>query len=212
MLSSILLLIKHDCFIFYRNGITACNTLIFFIIVTSLFPMALNLSPNFLEKIAEGIFWMAVLFVNNLGAERLFKSLWTEGAIEPLLLSSLPLSLLVMIKITWHWVVTMLPLILCMPLFAIVFHLPSSKMILLFKSLLLGTPTLTYLSAIGAALVLGVSEGGVLLSILLFPLCVPVLIFGLGHHYLFLAGLLLLSLGLVPWVVAFLLRLSVKFS
>lgn len=203
------LMLKNDFLLFFRRGSGGVNTWVFFGVVCLLLPLALPLARGVLQQVAVGWFWVAMLFANILAAESLFKSEFASGSIEQWVLSPYPLAVLVGAKMLVHWVMTMLPLIMITPFLGMAFHLSGSALVV---SLLLGTPVLSSLAAIGAALVLGVCEGGLLLSIILLPLYVPVLIFGVGHQDLFLASLLLLSLGLTPLCVAALLRISVEGS
>jgi len=166
--------------------------------------------------------WVAALLASTLALSRLFALDLADGTLEQLLLAAEPLPLLVMAKVLAHWLLAGLPLVLLSPLLALQFDLDSAAIGTLFYSLLLGTPTLSLLGAIGSALTLGLRGGGVLLSLLVLPLTVPVLIFGAGAvsaqasglgaqaHLLLLGGLLCASAVLAPWATAAALRISVE--
>jgi len=192
----------------------------FFIIVMSLFPLAVTSDPILLQKIIPGCIWIAALLASLLSIQSLFSTDIEDGNLEQWLLSQTPLTLLMFAKLSAQWLVTELPLVILTPLLGSLFHLPASTILALCCSLLLGTPILTLLGSLGVALTLGLRQQGVLLSLLILPLVVPVLIFGViivqqsqvGFSIVgplaFLAGLCLLTITLLPWAIAATLRVS----
>ncbi|KAB7627493.1 heme exporter protein CcmB [Alkalilimnicola sp. S0819] len=220
MIDSFLALLRRDLQLALRDKGELANPLIFFLIIISLFPLALGAGPQLLQSIAPGVLWVAALLVSLLSLDPIFRSDYEDGSLEQLLLSPQPLSLLVLAKILAHWLVTGLPLALASPLLAMMLRLPSEAWRVLLLSLLLGTPVLSALGAIGVALTVGLRRGGVLLSLLILPLYVPLLIFAAGavdaaaagidvsgQLYL-LAAMALASLALAPLAVAAGLRIS----
>ncbi|WP_413463308.1 heme exporter protein CcmB [Alkalilimnicola sp. S0819] len=219
-MDSFLALLRRDLQLALRDKGELANPLIFFLIIISLFPLALGAGPQLLQSIAPGVLWVAALLVSLLSLDPIFRSDYEDGSLEQLLLSPQPLSLLVLAKILAHWLVTGLPLALASPLLAMMLRLPSEAWRVLLLSLLLGTPVLSALGAIGVALTVGLRRGGVLLSLLILPLYVPLLIFAAGavdaaaagidvsgQLYL-LAAMALASLALAPLAVAAGLRIS----
>lgn len=170
-------LIKKELLQAYRRQAELFNPLWFFILVIALFPLSIGPEPNLLTRIAPGIIWVAALLSTMLSLERLFQDDFRDGSLEQLLLTPQPLYLSVIAKVTAHWLITALPLILISPLLALLLTLDYSTWQALVITLLLGTPTLSFIGAIGAALTLNVRKGGVLLSLLVLPLYIPVLIF-----------------------------------
>lgn len=171
------LLLKRDLTLAFRHREEIFNPLIFFVIVVTLFPLGIGPETNTLSKIAPGIIWVAALLSTLLSLERLFKSDHQDGSLEQLLLSPYPVFILVLAKVFAHWLITGLPLIIIAPILAVLLHLPENSYQALMLSLLLGTPVLSLLGAIGAALTVGLKKGGVLLSLLVLPLYIPILIF-----------------------------------
>jgi heme exporter protein B len=171
------LVFKRDLTIALRHKDDIFNPLLFFIIVVTLFPLGIGPEPNTLARIAPGIIWVAALLSTLLSLDRLFKSDHADGSLEQLLLSPHPLFIIVLAKIIAHWCLTGLPLILVAPLLAVLLHLDENSYSALMLTLLIGTPILSFLGAIGVALTVGIKKGGVLLSLLVLPLYIPVLIF-----------------------------------
>lgn len=181
--------------------------LVFFLLVASLFPLAVSPDPALLRAIASGIAWVAALLATLLGLPRLFASDWADGTLEQIMLAPAPLPALVAGKVFAHWLVTGLPLLALAPLAGLQFGLAPDAIGVLVASLALGTPILSWLGAIAAALTLGAHGGASLLALLVLPLAVPVLIFGAGSVESHIAGLgadahlSLLGAGLiVAWV------------
>lgn len=203
----------------YRHRSEVSAPLFFFVIVVSLFPLAISPEAHILQSQAQAVVWIATLFGTLLGFNRLFYLDFLEGSLEPLLMSPYPLSSLVFAKVIAHWLVTAVPMILITPLLAFSFYLPIKSILWLELSLLIGTPILSLIGAMGISLTLGLRNGGMLLSLLVLPLYIPILIFGIGvanggsQEWLapltWLSAFLFLSLGLCPIVIASALRMSV---
>ncbi len=215
-------LLKRDLLLAYRNRGELANPMLFFIIVVSLFPLAVSPDPSILEGMAAGVIWVAALLSTLLSIERIFRSDFDDGTLEQILLCPQPLPILMLAKVSAHWLVTGLPLIIVTPLLALLLHLPEGTLGILMLTLLLGTPVLSLVGAIGVALTVGLRRGGMLLTLLILPLYTPVLIFGAnavqaatmgldvtGQIYL-MSGLLVLSLTLAPLAIGSALRVSVS--
>lgn len=171
------LVLKRDLTIALRHRDDIINPLVFFIIVVSLFPLGIGPEQSTLTRIAPGIIWVAALLATLLSLDRLFKSDHNDGSLEQMLLSPHPIFILVLAKIFAHWLITGLPLLFVAPILAVLLHLDPNSYFALMITLLLGTPVLSLLGAIGVALTVGIKKGGVLLSLLVLPLYIPVLIF-----------------------------------
>ncbi|PSU21335.1 heme exporter protein CcmB [Photobacterium kishitanii] len=222
MLTTLIQIIRRELLIAYRRQADIFNPLWFFIIVITLFPLGVGPEPNLLARIAPGIIWVAALLAALLSMERLFRDDYLDGSLEQMLLMPTPLSVAAFAKMIAHWLLTGLPLILISPLLAILLSLNWHTWIAVLLTLLIGTPTLSFLGAIGMALTVGLRKGGVLLSLLILPLYIPVLIFAtsaieaasLGMAYdgqLAVMGAMLVgSLTLAPFAVAASLRISVN--
>lgn len=170
-------IIRRDLLLAFRRRAEAANPLFFFVLVVTLFPLAVGAQPNLLQAMAPGVIWVSALLAALLSLDGLFRSDFDDGSLEQLLLSPHPLSVLVLGKIVSHWLVTGLPLLLIAPLLALFLGLPESAMPTLWLTLLLATPMLSLIGAIGVALTVGLRRGGMLLSLLVLPLYIPVLIF-----------------------------------
>lgn len=171
------LILKRDLTLAFRHKDDMLNPLLFFIIVITLFPLGIGPETNTLSRIAPGIIWVAALLATLLSLDKLFKSDYQDGSLEQLMLSPQPMFVWVLAKITAHWLVTGLPLIFIAPALAVLLHLNELSYGALFLTLLIGTPTLSLIGAIGAALTVGIKKGGVLLSLIVLPLYIPLLIF-----------------------------------
>lgn len=212
----------RDLRIALRRRADTLAALVFFIMVASLFPLGVGAEPQLLRTMAPGIVWVAALLASMLSLARLFSDDWADGTLEQMLLSAHPLSLLVLGKVAAHWVASGLLLAVVAPVLAIQFDLSAAATAVLAASLLLGTPVLSLIGAIGAALTVGLRGAGVLLSLLVLPLCIPVLIFGAGAvesynaglgvagHFSLLGALLALALVAAPPVAAAALRIAVE--
>ncbi|MDO6621158.1 MULTISPECIES: heme exporter protein CcmB [unclassified Shewanella] len=170
-------LLHRDLKIAIRHRGDIFNPLLFFVLVVTLFPLGIGPEPQVLSRVAPGIIWVAALLASMLSLERLFKADFSDGSLEQMLLSPQPLSILVLSKVLAHWILTGVPLILVAPLLAVLLHLDSNSYGALISTLAVGTPVLSLLGAIGVALTVGLRKGGVLLSLLILPLYIPVLIF-----------------------------------
>lgn len=214
--------IYRDLLLATRRWADVLTALVFFVIVVSLFPLGVGPEPNLLRTIAPGVIWVAALLASMLSLTRMFSADYADGTLEQMLLSAAPLGMIVAAKVAAHWLVTGLLVVLIAPILALQFDLPQPLLGTLTLSLLLGTPVLSMIGAIGAALTLGLRGGGALLSLLVLPLYVPVLIIGAGAvdmaaaglgteaHFLLLAALLVVAAAFAPWAAAAALRISVE--
>lgn len=213
-------LLRRDLLIAFRQRSDLVNPLFFFIMVIALFPLGIGPEKNVLEKIAPGVIWIAALLSTLLSVDSLFRQDFEDGALELALLSPQPLFVLVLGKVVAHWLVSALPLILVSPILSVMLFMDADTVLATLYSLLLGTPVLSMISAIGAALTVGLRKGGVLIAIIALPLYVPVLIFGTGAvqaasmalpyggQLAILATFLVLALALAPVAIAAGLRIS----
>jgi heme exporter protein B len=211
-------LLRRDLRLALRQGSDTATVLAFFVITVSLFPFGVGAERETLAVIAAGILWVAALLAALLSLDRLFQADYEDGTLDLLLATPAAPTLLVLAKALAHWLTTGLPLVLLSPLLALLLNLPPAAYPALIAGLALGTPVLTLIGAIGAALVLGARRGGVLLSLLILPLYIPVLIFGVGAveaaatgqafrvHLLLLGAFLLAAVALAPFVAAVALR------
>lgn len=221
-MSAMLAMIRRDLLLVMRRKSEVLTALFFFVVVTSLFPLGIGADTALLRKIAPGVIWVAALLSTLLGLQRMFAADYADGALEQIALSPQPMVLLVAGKIIAHWIVCGLPLVILAPIIGIQFDLDSSSLSILMGTLLLGTPVLSLLGSIGAALTLGVRGGSVLMSLLVLPLYIPVLIFGAGAvyannvgldtsgHFSLLGALLILALAFVPWVSAAAVKIAIE--
>ncbi|HEU0290723.1 MAG TPA: heme exporter protein CcmB [Burkholderiales bacterium] len=215
-------IIHRDLLLAWRRRSDVATTVLFFVIVVSLFPLGIGAEPNLLRAIAPGVIWVAALLACMLSLARMFESDHADGTLDGMLLAAAPLGTIVIARVLAHWVVSGLPLVVLAPVLALQFDLDQSLLGVLVLSLLLGTPVLSLIGAIGAALTLGLRGGGVLLALLVLPLYVPVLIIGAGAldatasgqgaqaHFLLLAALLVLAGAFAPWAVSAALRISAE--
>ena len=222
MLDLLVLVIRRDLVLAMRRRADVLTTLIFFVMVVSLFPLGVGPEMDMLRKMAAGVLWVAALLASMLSLGRLFSADYLDGTLEQMMLAPQSLSMLVLGKMTAHWMVSGLPLVLMAPVLGLQFDMSVRALGVLIVGLLLGTPILSMVGAIGAALTLGLRGGGVLLSLLVLPLCIPVLIFGTGaveavssglsiaSHLSLLGALLVLALVFTPWVTAQALRISME--
>ena len=170
-------LLQRDLKLAARAPSQWVNPLLFFVIAVSLFPLGIGPEPNTLREIAPGVIWVAALLAAMLGQDSLFRADFEDGSLEQILTSPYPISMIVAAKVLAHWFITGLPVIILSPVLGILMSLSFEGWWALLLTLLLGTPILSLLGAVGAALVVSVKRGGVLLSLLVLPLCIPVLIF-----------------------------------
>lgn len=214
--------LKRELLLVFRHRNDIINPLAFFLMVAVLFPLGVSPDPSFLAEVASGVIWVAALLACLLSIDGIFRSDYEDGSLEQMLVSSESLLLLVLAKVISHWLVTGFCLAIISPLVAMMFFLPEQGYSALILSLLLGTPTLSLMGAIGAALTVGLRKGGVLISLLVLPLYIPVLIFGAGtvqagamglpiQGYLaLLAAVLVLSVMLAPFAISAALKISVR--
>ncbi|MFO0701934.1 MAG: heme exporter protein CcmB [Nitrospira sp.] len=215
-------IIRRDLLLAMRRWSDAAMSVFFLVIVVSLFPLGVGPEPAVLRTIAPGVLWVAALLTCLLSLARVFTPDYLDGVLEQMVLVPQPLSLLVLGKVLAHWVISGLPVVVLSPLLGLQFGLEGETLGVLVLSLLLGTPTLSMIGAIGAALVLGVRGSGLLVALLVLPLYVPVLIFGAGAVTSSMAGIggeanlsllgacLVLSLFLAPWATAAALRIALE--
>ncbi len=221
-MSAMLAILRRDLLVVMRRKSEVLTALFFFVIVSSLFPLGIGPEPALLRKIAPGVLWVGALLATMLGLQRMFAADHADGTLEQMAISPTPLVWLVAGKIAAHWLVSGLPLVLMAPVLGLQFDLDAGALGVLMLALLLGSPVLSLVGAIGAALTLGVRGGGVLLSLLVLPLYVPVLIFGAGAveshiaglgaggHLSLLAALLALAVFFAPWAATAALRIALE--
>jgi len=215
-------LLRRDLRLAFRRKSEWLGAVFFFVLVAALFPLAIGPEPATLRLIGPGVLWVAALLASMLSLGRLFDADHQDGSLEQMALSAAPLSWLVCAKLGAHWLMSGLPLVLLSPLLGLQFALDPEALAMLALTLLIGTPVLTLLGAIGAALTLGVRGSGMLQSLLLLPLYVPVLVFGTGAvdaqvrglgaeaHVSVLLALLLAAAAFSPWACAAALRLALE--
>jgi heme exporter protein B len=215
-------LLKRDLLLAFRHRGELANPLLFFLMIVTLYPLGVSPEPDVLRKIAPGVIWIAALLAALFSLENLFRSDFEDGALEQMLLSAQPLSLLVLGKVLAHWLVSGLPMLLLAPLLGLLLAMPQAAITALLLTLALGTPLLSLVGAIGVALTVGLRRGGVLLTLLVMPLYIPVLIFAtnavtaaaaglpIAGQIYFLASLLVLAITLAPFAIASALRISVS--
>jgi heme exporter protein B len=214
--------VQRDLLLALRRRSDVLTTFFFFIIVVSLFPLGVGPDPATLREIAPGVVWVAALLASMLALGRLLAADFADGTLEQMVLAPQPLALLVLAKILAHWLVTGLPLVLIAPVLGLQFDLPVPALVVMMAGLLLGTPVLSLVGTIGAALTLGARGGGGLLALLVLPLYIPVLIFGSGAvsasasgmpasaHFSLLGAFFLVTLVFAPWASAAAIRIALE--
>jgi heme exporter protein B len=222
MLEAWIQIFKRDLLIAFRRRSEIIHPLIFFVMVVSLFPLAIGDDKALLQKIAPAIIWVTALLATMLSLDNLFRSDFEDGSLEQMTLLKTPLSFLVTAKITAHWFITGLPLLLITPLLAVLLYLPGETISTLLLTLLLGTPTLSLIGAVGIALTVGLRQGGVILSLLILPLYIPVLIFATlalqnieqgfsaEAQLAMMLAILVLAITLSPFAIAAALKVSLN--
>jgi heme exporter protein B len=222
MLKTLRVAVFRDLLLAMRRPSDVLTALAFFVIVVSLFPLGVGPEPALLRTIGPGVIWVAALLASMLSLPRMFAADHADGTLEQMLLSAAPLGAIVVAKVIAHWLVSGLPIVLVSPVLALQYDLEPQALLVLMITLLLGTPVLSFIGAVGAALTLGLRSAGVLLSLLVLPLYVPVLILGAGavdmaaaglgaeSHYLLLGALLVLATTFGPWAAAAALRISME--
>jgi len=222
MTTALILILRRDLTLAVRRMSDVMTTLFFFVIVVSLFPLGVGPEMDTLRLIAPGVIWVAALLASMLALEHLFSGDYSDGSLEQLLLVPQPLSLLVLGKVIAHWLVSGAPLVLMAPILGLLLGLPTESLQVLMLTLLLGTPVMSLIGAVGSALTLGVRSRGVLLALLVLPLYIPVLIFGAGAveasasglgagaHMSLLGALLVLAVVFAPLATAAALKISME--
>jgi heme exporter protein B len=215
-------IVVRDLTLAWRRRADVLSTLFFFVIVVSLFPLGIGPETQLLKSIAPGVVWVAALLASMLSLGRVFENDYHDGTLEQMLLTPQPLYLVILGKIFAQWLVSEVPLVLIAPLIGLQFDLAPDTLLVLFVSLLIGTPILSLIGSIGAGLTLGLRGGGVLIALLILPLYVPVLIFGSGAvaanitgmsaqaHLFLLGACLVVSLVFAPWATSAALRISLE--
>ena len=215
-------LIARDLKLALRRPGDVLNMLFFFVVVVSLFPLSLGADPALLRQLAPAVVWVSAMLASMLGLQRMFGPDHEDGTLEQMLLSPHSTVLLALAKALSHWLLAGLPLVLLSPLMGLQYDLPADALSVLALSLLIGTPVLSLMGGVGAALTLGARGGGVLLGLLVLPLFIPVLIFGSGASYAHAAGMavqghvsillacLLLTLCFAPWATALALKVAME--
>jgi heme exporter protein B len=221
-LSMLRWIVWRDLILAWRRRADVLSTVFFFVIVVSLFPLGIGPETQLLRSIAPGVGWVAALLASMLSLGRLFANDYQDGTLEQMLLTPQPLYLVVLGKIFAHWLIAEIPLVLMAPLLGLQFGLSNDALLILFFTLLLGTPVLSLIGSVGAALTLGLRGSGVLISILVLPLYIPALIFGAGaveasimgtspqSHIYLLSAVAVLSLTFAPWATSAALRISLE--
>ena len=217
-MDTLLVIIRRDLSLVMRQGSDAFVVLIFFVVTVTLFPLGVGPDPLILQNLASGIVWVSALLAAMLSLDRLFQTDYDDGSLELLVLSPYPLELVVLCKCLVHWLTTGLPIMLISPVLALMLNIKTGAFLYLISSMALGTPIISLLGAVGAALVLGSRRSGVLIALLIIPLTIPILLFGVAaiqaategysasSPLMFLGALLLFSIALCPWVIASSLR------
>ncbi|QIK38462.1 heme exporter protein CcmB [Caldichromatium japonicum] len=223
MWSAFWCILQRDLRLGLRRRTEVLTALAFFMIVVSLFPLGVGTERQVLQILGPGVVWVAALLASMLALERLFAADYEDGTLEQLVLTPQPLSLLVLAKVAAHWLLTGLPLVVIAPVVGMQYHLADGQVGIMMLALMLGTPVLSLIGAIGAALTLGVRGGGILLSLLILPLYIPVLVYGAGAievsriaiadaqpYLLLLAAFLLMALTLAPLATAAALKIALE--
>ena len=217
-----LAILQRDLRLALRQGADSVMVVAFFIVTTTLFPFGVGPEANILARIASGVIWVSALLAAMLSLERVFQTDYEDGTLELLTLSPVSLELLVLGKVCAHWLTTGLPLIIAAPLMAVMLNMDQDGFVTLMLAMLLGTPALSLIGAIGAALILGARRGGVLVSLLVLPLYIPVLIFGAGAveaallgisataQLQIMAAILLIALAATPFATAHAVRQAME--
>lgn len=222
MISAYFSIIRRELLLARRQGGATLSAMLFFILTVTLFPLGVGPSAAVLERISAGTIWVAALLAVLLSLDRLFQADLEDGTLEQMMLLPMPVSVLVLAKVTAHWITTGLPLIIASPLLGVFMQMSADGYLTLVIVMALGTPTMNLIGAIGAALTVGVRRGGVLLSMIVIPLYIPILIFGVAAveasvqgysaaaHMLILTAMLLGALVLAPIAAGWALKLAME--
>ena len=217
-----LAVLQRDLRLSLRSGIDCAQPLIFFTMALTLFPLGVGPAPEILERIGVGIIWVLALLAVMLSLDRLFQTDSEDGSLEQFTLADMPLELIVLAKCLAHWLMSGLVLVIASPFLALLLNQSAETIRVLALALLLGTPALTLIGSVGAALLIGARRGGVLIALLVLPLYIPILIFGVsavesevmglggGPQLLILGAIFLATLALTPFAAASALRLSLE--
>jgi len=215
-------IVWRDLMLAWRRRADVLSTLFFFMIVVSLFPLSTSPDPQLLKSIAPGVVWVAALLASMLSLGRLFANDYADGTLEQILLTPQPLYLIVAGKVLAQWIVSEVPLVLVAPVLGVQFGLSQNTLLVLGLSLVLGTPVLSLIGSIGAALTLGLRSSNVLVALLVLPLYIPVLIFGAlavdasiagtspQSHLSLLGAVLILAVVFAPWATSAALKISIE--
>lgn len=221
-MSALAVLFRREIRLALRQSADSVMVIAFFVVAVVLFPFGVGPEPNMLARIGPGVIWVAALLAAMLSMDRMFMGDYEDGSLELLVLAPVQLEIVVLTKVLTHWLTTGLPLIVIAPLLFVMMNVPEDIWPVLLLTLLLGTPILSLIGSVGAALVLGARRGGVLLSLLILPLVIPVLIFAAGAgdavlygtgakaNLMLLGGMFLGALALTPWAAAYALRDAVS--
>lgn len=221
-MGDIICTIKRDLLLALRRRADVLTVFFFFLVAASLFPLGVGPETALLRAMGAGVIWVSALLAALLSLNRLFAADYADGTLEQMALSPRPLALLALGKALAHWIATGLPLTVIAPLIGVQYGLPGESLLVLMIALLLGTPVLSLIGGIGAALTLGLRGGGALLALLVLPLYIPVLVFGAGAveavsgglspeaHFSILGALLLMALALAPLATAAALRIALE--
>lgn len=214
MIRAFIDIVHRDLRLAFRQGADSLMVVAFFVLAVVLFPFGVGPEMAILERISAGVLWVMALLASLLSLDRLFQADYEDGSLDLLSLTPTPLGLVVLAKVSAHWITTGLPLIVTAPVLAVLLNMNGDGFAMLVLAMALGTPTLSLVGAVGAALVLGARRGGVLLSLLVLPLYIPVLVFGVSAvdsavmgfetraQVLILSALLLGALPLCPWAAS----------
>lgn len=222
MFKALTTIIQRDLLVAFRRRAELMNPILFYVIVVTLFPLGVSPEQNFLSQLAPGVVWVAALLAALISMESIFRQDFDDGSIEQLFLSRYPPTLLIFGKVIAHWLITGLPMLIIVPVMALLLYIPTQAMPTLLITVLLGTPILSLIGAIGVALTAGLRGGGVLLGLLVLPLYIPVLIFASGAISASIDGLsssgqlamlgagLILALILAPLAISASLKISLS--
>jgi heme exporter protein B len=217
---TLLAVAKRDFALAYRQRAELMQPIMFFLMVVTLFPLAIGTNPQTLQLVSGAVVWVAAILSLLMGLDRLFRDDYMDGSLEQLILSPTPLYMLVLVKVLSHWLVNIIPLLVISPLLALFLNMTHTMYFTLILTLLLGTPIISLVGAIGVALTVGLQRSGVLVALLLIPLFIPLLIFAtsaidsasmnlpISFQLGIMASLLLFSLAIAPMVISYSLRVS----
>ena len=210
MFNLFLAMVRRDLMLALRQKTDIVQTLFFFAVVVTLVPLGVGAEPNLLRSMAPGVVWVAALLAALLSLPRIFAFDYADGTLEQMVISAEPLSVIVLAKVFAHWLVTGIPITIFTAVFGVMFDLPLEQALVLMLSLLLGTPVLSLVGAIGAALTLGLRAGSVLTSLLVLPLYIPVLIFGTGATVQVAISVSPTAYLMAPFAISAALRISIQ--